>query len=183
MLKLFFLNNLDRQIAAFFLAGRSYLGIKIFALISFFGNWAFLLPLMFIILYILFIKNKREFITPFFLTVIGAEAVTFFAKLIFRRARPFGAALAETDFSFPSGHATIAAAFYGYLAYILIKLLPAKYKWPVIILTIIIAASIGFSRLYLGVHYLSDVLAGYLIGLTALIAVVNLNFVKKFNVR
>ncbi|MDP2944246.1 MAG: phosphatase PAP2 family protein [bacterium] len=168
-------NNFDQQVAAMFLAQRSDLGITVFTVISFFGDWKILLPVMLIIILILFIKNKKRFIIPFALVVIGAEITTFFGKIWFHHPRPLLAVFHETDFSLPSGHATIAVAFYGYLAYILIKLLKDRYKWPIIILTVLMAGLIGFSRLYLGAHYVSDVLAGYFVGLAALIIGINLN--------
>lgn len=168
-------SNFDQQVAAWFLAQRSDFGIAVFTVISFFGDWKILLPVMLIIILILFIKNKKRFIVPFALVVIGAEITTFFGKIWFHHPRPLLAVFHETDFSFPSGHATIAVAFYGYLAYILIKLLKDRYKRLIIILTVLMAGLIGFSRLYLGVHYVSDVLAGYLVGLAALIIGINLN--------
>jgi len=176
VLQNFFQNNLDRNIAVWFLSFRSDLGIKIFNFISFFGNWQILFPLTLIILFILYFRKKKEFIVPFLSAVVSAEAVTFFAKIFFQRGRPLLAVFHETDFSFPSGHATIAVAFYGYLTYTIIKSVKEKYKWPLIILAVIIIGLIGFSRLYLGVHYLSDVLAGYLVGLAALVMVIN--FIK-----
>jgi membrane-associated phospholipid phosphatase len=168
MLQHFFLNHFDQQIASWFLNNRSYFGINIFTIISFFGNWRFLLPLMFIIVLILFFKNKKKFIIPFISVVLGAEIITLLGKLWFQRPRPMFEVFKEIGFSFPSGHATIAVAFYGYLAFILIKLSNNKYKLLIIISTIVIIALVGFSRLYLGVHYLSDILVGYLIGLIAL---------------
>lgn len=173
ILQSLFQNNFDQKIAALFLTIRSGFGIKIFSVISFFGNWLFLVPLMLLIIIILYLKNKKEFIIQFLLTVLSAEAVTFFSKILFHRGRPLLAVFHETDFSFPSGHATIAAAFYGYLAYIIIKSVKARYKRLIIISAVLIIGLIGFSRLYLGVHYLSDVLAGYLVGLTALIIGIN----------
>lgn len=164
-----FHNNLDQQIAATFLAHRSEAGIKAFSIITSFGSWQFLLPAILVIALILFIARKRDFIIPFIATVAGAEIITFFGKILAHRDRPISAAFHATDFSFPSGHATIAVALYGYLAFMLIKILGNSYKWLIIILASLIAVLVGFSRLYLGVHYLSDVLAGFLIGLTALV--------------
>lgn len=165
----FFQNSFDASIAAQFLDMRSDLGIKIFAVISFFGSWQFIVPATLIILLILFIKKRKEFIFPFFLMMAEAELIVFFAKILFHRPRPITAALLEPDFSFPSGHANIAVVFFGYLVYILIKTSKNKYKTPLIILAILIAGAIGFSRLYLGVHYPTDVLAGYLIGTLLLV--------------
>jgi len=172
------MNYFDQQIAAWFLLHRTGAGINIFSVITFFGDWRLLLPAMFAILYILYRKNKKKFIRPFALTVIGAEAVTLLGKILIHRPRPLAGVFQEADFSFPSGHATIAAALYGYLAYILIKSLKNKYKWSVIILAIALILLIGFSRIYLGVHYVSDVLGGYFVGLTAL--AVGINFYKIF---
>ncbi len=176
MLSYFFHNNLDQQIAALFLAHRSEAGIKAFSIITSFGSWQFLLPAILAIALVLFIARKREFIIPFIATVAGAEIITFFGKILSHRDRPLSAVFHATDFSFPSGHATIAVALYGYLAFILIRICGDRYKWPISILACLVALLIGFSRLYLGVHYLSDVLAGFLIGLTAL--VVGIRYVK-----
>jgi undecaprenyl-diphosphatase len=127
-------------------------------------------PVLLLIIAILYFKNKKKFIIPFTLVVVGAEIVTFFGKILFHRPRPLYAVFQETDFSFPSGHATIAVAFYGYLAYILVKSLRKRSGWPISLIAFLIIVLIGFSRLYLGVHYVSDVLAGYLVGTVFLIA-------------
>lgn len=163
------MNTFDQQAVVFFLAHRSDPGIAVFTVISFLGNWQFLLPLLLVIILILFVKDKKNFIIPFVLVVLGAEIITFLGKLWFDRPRPLWAVFFETDPSFPSGHATIAVAFYGYLAYILIQSFPGRYQRLIITLAALLIALIGFSRLYLGVHYVSDVLAGYLVGLLALI--------------
>ena len=165
----FLQNNFDQQVAAWFLIKRSALGIDIFSVISFFGSWQFLFPALALIILILFLKNKKKFIWPFLLVVGGAEAITFLGKIWFHRPRPILSVFFEKDFSFPSGHATIAVAFYGYLAYILVKSAKAKWRWLIVAPAVLLIGLIGFSRLYLGVHYLSDVLAGYLVGLLALI--------------
>ena len=172
-------NNFDQWIFVFLGSHRNNLGIEIFKIITFFGDWQFLLPVILIILVILYIKNKKRFITPYILIVSIAEIVTYIGKILFNRSRPLLAVLHETDPSFPSGHATIAVTFYGYLAYIIIKSSPKRYKLSIIIMAILIIVLIGFSRLYLGVHYVSDVLAGYLVGLVFL--VIGINFTNKFN--
>ncbi|MFA6194694.1 MAG: phosphatase PAP2 family protein [Patescibacteria group bacterium] len=164
-----FHNNLDQQVAAIFLAHRSEAGIRVFSIITSFGSWQFLLPVILAIAIALFVASKKEFIIPFIATISGAEIITFFGKILAHRDRPLSAVFHATDFSFPSGHATIAVAFYGYLAFMLIRIGGNRYKWPISILACLIAILIGFSRLYLGVHYLSDVLAGFMIGLTALV--------------
>ena len=174
ILQSFFQNDIDQPANAWFLANRTDFGEAIFSIITFFGNWQFLLPVIAVIIWVLFKKNRKEFIIPFGLTILGAETVTFLGKMMFHRSRPLFAVFHETDFSFPSGHATIAVAFYGYLAYILARSAKKRYRWLIISGAILIAGLIGYSRLYLGVHYVSDILAGYLIGSTALIIGTNL---------
>ena len=169
MFQSIFQNNLDQRLVVLLVSQRSFIGIEFFKIISFLGNWQFLLPIIFAVIILLYIKRNRRYIIPFLFTIISAEGVTYLGKIIFNRQRPLLAVLQETDPSFPSGHATIAVAFYGFIAYMLIKLLPGKYKLPIIILTFVIIILIGFSRLYLGVHYFSDVLAGYFVGLVFLI--------------
>ena len=85
-------------------------------------------------------------------------------KNLISRARPDLLAYPATGFAFPSGHATRAVAFYGFLLFILWPRLTSMWKKIALIITALIILGIGFSRLYLGVHYLSDVVAGYLIG-------------------
>jgi undecaprenyl-diphosphatase len=88
-------------------------------------------------------------------------------KDVFRRARPDIEHLVRAGgYSFPSGHAMISMSFYGMLGYLLYINLRDKKKrrWYVPILTLVIVFSIGLSRIYLGVHYPSDVAAGFAAG-------------------
>jgi membrane-associated phospholipid phosphatase len=97
---------------------------------------------------------------------IGGFIVNYFMKLSFQRVRP-PAPLIEPlqNFSFPSGHATSAFIFYGLLAYLIWKTnLPKVYKFLIGTVLILFSLLIGFSRVYLRVHYPSDVLAGFCIG-------------------
>jgi membrane protein DedA with SNARE-associated domain len=96
---------------------------------------------------------------------LGAAAFNALAKLTFQRPRPLEAILLEHSYSFPSGHATIAVAFYGFLGYVLIRQTRSwkrQVNW--LSLSAVLILLIGLSRILLGVHYLSDVWAGYLVG-------------------
>lgn len=86
-------------------------------------------------------------------------------KVLISRPRPTGEHLTyATGFSFPSGHAMLSMAFYGFIAYLLWINLPHKGgRWGAGLLILLILA-IGLSRVYLNVHYASDVLAGFLLG-------------------
>lgn len=102
-------------------------------------------------------------------------------KFIFQRERPNGYRLIEmTGYSFPSGHAMVSMAFYGLLIYIIHKKVKNKsLKILLITLNITIIILVGISRIYLGVHYLSDVITGYLISIVYLLVLIKL--LKKYN--
>ena len=88
-------------------------------------------------------------------------------KLGFRRERPFfpDPLATESSFSFPSGHALISLAVYGSIALVLARRLPRRGdRMLLYAATGLLVLAIGFSRLYLGVHFLSDVLAGFAAG-------------------
>ena len=92
-------------------------------------------------------------------------------KRILQRPRPTEyRIIEETGYSFPSGHSMISMAFYGYFIYLIYKYVKNKYvKWISIILLSLLICLIGISRIYLGVHYTSDVLGGFLISISYLI--------------
>ena len=92
-------------------------------------------------------------------------------KYIVQRERPNELRLVnETSYSFPSGHSMISMAFYGYFIYLIYKYVKNKYiKSALIALLSCLIVLIGFSRIYLGVHYTSDVLSGFVISIAYLI--------------
>ena len=104
-------------------------------------------------------------------TLVGAQLLTVILKGIFERPRPsFDDPVATAGwFSFPSGHALSSIALYGALVYLLTNRLRAPRASLATLGMAVLVAAIGFSRLYLGVHYLSDVLAGYSVGLAWLL--------------
>ena len=116
------------------------------------------------------IKNKKLSL-GIILNLAGITIINQILKFIFRRERPTGYRLIEmSGYSFPSGHAMASLAFYGLLIYITKRLVKNKYlKILLITLNIAIIILIGVSRVYLGVHYLSDVLTGYSISIIYLL--------------
>lgn len=116
-------------------------------------------------------------------SLLGGWVLNIVLKMIFQRSRPDIEHLVEAGgYSFPSGHAMVSAAFYGMIGYIVwVNLhnreLPA---WPMILLTPLLILAIGISRVYLGVHFASDVLAGFAAGGVWLIAcIIGLRQVRK----
>jgi undecaprenyl-diphosphatase len=122
--------------------------------------------LFFTILSFIFIKDKKTFLTvP--LNIVIATLINQVLKHIIRRPRPIGYRLIKIGgFSFPSGHAMVSMAFYGYLLYLSYVCIdnPKQKKASIIILGLIIIL-VGISRIYLGVHYCSDIITGYCISL------------------
>ena len=133
-----------------------------------FGGAIFLVVLT-ITLFIL-IKNKKIGISILSNLVI-ITILNQLLKRILQRSRPTEFRIVEeTGYSFPSGHSMVSMAFYGYLIYLIYKYVKNKYvKWSSIVLLSILICSIGISRIYLGVHYTSDVLGGFLISISYLI--------------
>lgn len=94
----------------------------------------------------------------------GGIFLTTVLKAVFRRTRPevIDSGYTAGFYSFPSGHATVAVGFYGALTLILAYRLRGPARWTVVAVGTLLVLAIGFSRLYLGVHYPTDVLAGFL---------------------
>ena len=140
----------------------------IMKMVTFFGGATCLIGLT-IILFII-IKNKKIG----FLIGINLITITILNQLfkfILQRPRPTEYRIInESGYSFPSGHSMISMAFYGFLIYLIYKYVKnKKLKYISIALISILIIFIGISRIYLGVHYTSDVLAGFLFSISYLI--------------
>ena len=130
--------------------------------ITFFGSVLGIIIIS-IILFIFFHDKKELF--SLYLAIILSTILNVIIKLLVNRPRPELIHLVdENTSSFPSGHAMASLTFYGYLIYLLWNC-DCQKKWKVLglILLSTLILAIGYSRIYLNVHYLSDVLAGYLI--------------------
>ena len=125
------------------------------------------------VLIFMFCKKNRWFIT---FDLVGVTLVNQVIKHIIRRPRPNVLRLVEeSGYSFPSGHSMVSMAFYGIIIYLVYKNVSNKYlKWILIILLSLLILSIGFSRIYVGVHYFTDVPGGFLLGLAYLIIYINI---------
>lgn len=131
------------------------------------------------IILLLGLKNKKIGLLVA-LNLIISTGLNFLLKNIVQRPRPNEFRLIdETGYSFPSGHSMVSMAFYGFLIYLIYKFVKSKrLKWTLMIVLSILIITIGISRIYLGVHYTSDVLAGFTISVSYL--VIYTSIVKKF---
>jgi undecaprenyl-diphosphatase len=145
---------------------------KIMLFITFLGKHQFLIPAnLFLILYFSIVKKQTWFSIRVITIAISSLVLMLLLKQLFQRKRPLSPLLkAAKGLSFPSGHAIMAVTFYGLIIYILQHSISIDWlKWLITILVVVLIIMIGFSRVYLRVHYASDVMAGFIIGLLWLI--------------
>jgi undecaprenyl-diphosphatase len=141
---------------------------KIMLFITFLGKHQFLIPAnLILIFYFLLVKKQTWFSIRVITIAISSLVLMLLLKQLFQRKRPLSPLLkAAKGLSFPSGHAIMAVTFYGLLIYILQHSITIdRLKWLVTALVVALIILIGFSRVYLRVHYASDVAAGFIIGL------------------
>jgi undecaprenyl-diphosphatase len=162
----------DTRIANLLYAFQNDNLLHIFYFITLFAE-----PIVIIILSVMFsillwVRRQRIYMFSFWFVLVLGEGLVFLGKYIFQRERPdlFMRAITENSFSFPSGHAIVVVLFYGFLVYLIIRSYASfKIKTAVSIIFVLLVALVDFSRLYLGVHYLSDVWASNLLGFSVLI--------------
>lgn len=125
-------------------------------------------------------KSKKTSIFVW-INLISITILNQVLKFILHRPRPTDfRIIEESGYSFPSGHSMASMAFYGFLIYLIYKKINNKHlKWGLICFLSILILFIGISRIYLGVHYTSDVLAGFLISVAYLILFISI--VNKFD--
>ena len=141
---------------------------KMMLFITFLGKHQFLIPAnLILIFYFLLVKKQNWFSIRVITIAISSLVLMLLLKQLFQRKRPLSPLLkAARGLSFPSGHAIMAVTFYGLLIYILQHSITIDWlKWLITVLVILLIILIGFSRVYLRVHYASDVAAGFIIGL------------------
>lgn len=145
------------------------LGTKFFEFISFIHDFNFVVVIAAILFVYSFIKKDVKNLIRIAVAIFILGALVFILKKVFGVARPDIMQLVpETSNSFPSGHSASALVLYGLLYCVIIKdKFQDKENIFFIIATTLIILT-GFGRIYLGVHWLPDILAGYLIGFYAL---------------
>jgi membrane protein DedA with SNARE-associated domain len=151
---------------------------------TFLGSGQVLIFISVVCILVFWRNKKQSFYTKMIsVNLLAASIINEVFKIAFHRERPDILRLVQVSgFSFPSGHSMISISFYGFIAYILYKNIKNPYKYLVVVLFSILIFFIGISRIYLGVHYASDVLSGFSAGLAWLaifITLINRVFLLK----
>lgn len=109
-------------------------------------------------------QEELKVILLVFASIITAITIKLL-KNLFQVERPISTLIQETGYALPSGHTTFAVVFFGLMTYMFAK---PKYKIPATIISVILVAIIAFTRIYLQVHWLTDIIAGLILGGTIL---------------
>ncbi|MBU2488986.1 MAG: LssY C-terminal domain-containing protein, partial [Proteobacteria bacterium] len=154
----------DLMAVRFLEAFRSPGILEFFWRITLAGRWPLAVGIAGFATVLLLARGRRGFVLPLWAAMGLTQLSSALAKIHYARPRPPTAFYEVSSLSFPSGHASAAAALYGFLA-ISWVLTRKTGRVPAVLLAALAMALMGFSRLVLGVHYPSDVLGGFLVGL------------------
>ena len=169
-------DNLDNKIYNFIISFKSDFNTYFFKIITFLCSIKFITLMCITSILLTLIKKDKSYLLIILVSIVSS-VVNLIIKNIIRRDRPdkINWLITESNFSFPSGHSMMATIFYGFLAYLLYKSnLNRNVKIIILIMMLFLILLIGISRIYLGVHYTSDVIGGFLWGSTLLILIINL---------
>lgn len=152
----------------------------IFRVVTEFGDSFVLISI--VVFSLVLIKNKKIGLS-ISANLIIVTLFNLLLKNILQRPRPIEYRLINvTGYSFPSGHSMVSMAFYGFLVYLIYRYVKNnKLKWFLIVSLMLLIVLIGISRIYLGVHYTSDVLAGFLFSISYLMLYIKV--VKRYILR
>lgn len=164
-----------------FISNSSWLDDKVFAFtgplvsagltsfmkaVTFLGTHDFLIPANLVLIIILLIKKKKQLAWYTLVVALSSLGLMSLLKNLFQRKRPDHPMVeGVTNYSFPSGHAFMSVAFFGLLIWLVLEYTNNRYiKVLLLFFLSLLILLIGFSRIYLRLHYASDVIAGFGIG-------------------
>ena len=157
----------DDVIAAFVQSFRNDYLTSYFVWMSYIGSKKIYFPLLIILVMYFLVRKKLLSALLLMINYYGSRYLNHMLKLWYERPRPdVSQLITVTGYSFPSGHTMNATAFLGFIAYLTITehRIPLHKKVLIIVITCFLIFSISVSRVYLGVHYPSDILAGWAAG-------------------
>jgi undecaprenyl-diphosphatase len=152
------------------------------AFITYMGNTNVIAVSFLIIVILLIIIKKWRYMYSLIISISGSIIFVILIKIIIGRQRPpiENALIIMEDFSFPSGHSYMAVAFYGLIIYFIFDMLKNNnIKYLILAAGIIFILTLGFSRLYLGVHWPSDVFAGFAAAIALIAAIITIIEIKE----
>ena len=162
------INNLDNEIYNMLtnMQTTAFTGTMIF--ISFFGSAFMLITLS---IGLVFLIKEKKYSKLIIINMILSHITNSILKVLIRRPRPERIQIVhENGYSFPSGHSMAAFTYYGFIIYLINKNVKnKKIKYPIMIFLSLLILFIGISRIYLGVHYVTDVLGGFIFGFIYLV--------------
>lgn len=167
-------------------AGTPAPALQVFAALTHLGDTTTLAALCIAIAIALIAFRQRGFAFGWVVAVAGSGLLIKALKQVFGRMRPLNSEglVLEHGFSFPSGHSSGAVVAYGMLAYLALRLLPTRWHLPSLLATLALAVTIGASRLFLGVHFASDVIAGFASGIAWLaLCITSIEYIRWRNRR
>jgi undecaprenyl-diphosphatase len=165
----------DQQIANLFYSWRSPMLTEIMIFVTNLGSTLMIVALGLVTFWLVWKRYSRKEAWRFLMILAGGAIMNNLLKEIIKRPRPLltSPLIDETSFSFPSGHTMNATILYLLIVFYMFRFLKRyKFKWFYIVGLICLVVLIGLSRIYLGVHYPSDVAAGFLAGIFWLLTVV-----------
>jgi undecaprenyl-diphosphatase len=168
------LERFDLVLSQWFRAHATHFGDFVFDTVTQFGSASVVTILVLGVAAILVIRRQWIVLTGWLAAAAGSGALSVALKLLIQRPRPAVATVHLGSWSFPSGHAMASLITYGMLAYLLLQRTPRPGpRLAILSAAALLIAAIGFSRLYLGLHYFSDVVGGYAAGTVWLTACVS----------
>ncbi|HLL18651.1 MAG TPA: phosphatase PAP2 family protein [Rubrivivax sp.] len=142
--------------------------LRSFAFVTQLGDTRTLTVLCIAVAGVLIVASRHKLALAWVLAVGGNSVLNVALKATFERVRPVhehALLVGHSGWSFPSGHSSGSVVAYGMLAYVLVHFVSPRWQLPLLLLAATVAVTVGFSRVFLQVHYLSDVLAGFASGL------------------
>ena len=178
--------NMDARVFSYLSPYVTETNTQLMKFFSFFGSHFLFVPGWLALIIFYFIRKQKWMAFKILILALCNVGLMFGLKLFFNRPRPLIQLLKDVPgLSFPSGHAFMSLIFYGVIVYLLYHQVKNKWlKWTAIITLAIMVLIIGLSRIYLRVHYASDVIAGYCFGVISLLILFGLlRQIEKFNAK
>lgn len=173
--------EIDNAVLQYFFSIQNSVLTRFLIIISFLGKPDILMLITLIFCVFLSVKKQWLMAIVFLFGGLSTNGLSFFLKSVLGRQRPeLWERIIEVKYlSYPSAHAMVSIVVYGFICYYLMNQFKS-WRWLILILTSTLVILIGISRLYLGVHWLTDIIAGYTAG--AVLLITNIMIIKIFKV-